>query len=150
MSLKGGLRRVVIRHLRMLGIVGFSFPKYDARLAPGSRKRHLPRAELLRLPSAGVRMYVYLPRVDRDVTTSGDFSLVRDGDSDSMICYSGTSRNRLHKLYISFQTVAHPRLQLPPDTPIEPWVLRLIFDKQNDSEMTSSDQAIARARWPRS
>ena len=125
------------------------------RPAPGSRRRHLPLAELLRLPSAGVRMYVYLPRVDRDVTTSGDFSLVRDGNSDSMICYSGTSRNRLHKLYISFQSVmqpintlrvgvwifldkdlaveigpvAHPRLQLPPDTPIEPWVLRLIFDK---------------------
>ena len=115
----------------------------------------MPRTELLGLPSAGVRMYVYLPRVDRDVTTSGDFSLVPDGDSDSMICHSGTSRNRLHKLYISFQSVvqpintlrvgvrifldidlaveigpvAHPRLKLLPDTPIETWVLRLIFDR---------------------
>ena len=30
-SLKGGLRRVVIRQLRMLGIVGFPLPKYDAQ-----------------------------------------------------------------------------------------------------------------------
>ena len=30
-SLKGGLRRVVIRQLRMLGIVGFPIPTYDAQ-----------------------------------------------------------------------------------------------------------------------
>ena len=30
-SLKGGLRRVVIRQLRMLGIVGFPLPTYDAQ-----------------------------------------------------------------------------------------------------------------------
>ena len=30
-SLKGGLRRVVIRQLRMLGIVGFPIPRYDAQ-----------------------------------------------------------------------------------------------------------------------
>ncbi len=30
-SLKGGLRRVVIRQLRTLGIVGFPIPKYDAQ-----------------------------------------------------------------------------------------------------------------------
>ena len=30
-ALKGGLRRVVIRQLRMLGIVGFPIPKYDAQ-----------------------------------------------------------------------------------------------------------------------
>ena len=30
-SLKGGLKRVVIRQFRMLGIVGFPIPKYDAQ-----------------------------------------------------------------------------------------------------------------------
>ena len=30
-TLKGGLKRVVIRQLRMLGIVGFPIPKYDAQ-----------------------------------------------------------------------------------------------------------------------
>ena len=30
-SLKGGLRRVVIRQLKMLGIVGFPIPTYDAQ-----------------------------------------------------------------------------------------------------------------------
>ena len=30
-SLKGGLKRVVIRQLRLLGIVGFPIPKYDAQ-----------------------------------------------------------------------------------------------------------------------
>ena len=30
-SLKGGLRRVVIRKLRTLGIVGFPIPRYDAQ-----------------------------------------------------------------------------------------------------------------------
>ena len=30
-SLKGGLKRVVIRQLRMLGIVGFPIPTYDAQ-----------------------------------------------------------------------------------------------------------------------
>ena len=30
-ALKGGLRRVVIRQLRMLGIVGFPIPKYEAQ-----------------------------------------------------------------------------------------------------------------------
>ncbi len=30
-SLKGGLKRVVIRQLKALGIVGFPIPKYDAQ-----------------------------------------------------------------------------------------------------------------------
>ena len=30
-SLKGGLRRVVIRQLRTLGVVGFPIPRYDAQ-----------------------------------------------------------------------------------------------------------------------
>jgi hypothetical protein len=30
-SLKGGLKRVVIQQLRALGIVGFPIPKYDAQ-----------------------------------------------------------------------------------------------------------------------
>ena len=30
-ALKGGLKRVVIRQLRMLGIVGFPIPRYDAQ-----------------------------------------------------------------------------------------------------------------------
>jgi RNA-directed DNA polymerase len=31
-SLKGGLRRVVIRQLKMLGIVGFPIPRYEAQI----------------------------------------------------------------------------------------------------------------------
>jgi hypothetical protein len=40
LSLKGGLRGLVIRQLRMLGIVGFPIPKYDTQTGtwpPGVR-----------------------------------------------------------------------------------------------------------------
>ena len=45
-SLKGGLRRVVIRQLRMLGIVALSRHTMP-RPTPGRRRRHQPQAELL-------------------------------------------------------------------------------------------------------
>ena len=48
-SLKEGLRKVVIRQLRTLGIVALSRDAMP-RPAPGRRRRHQPRAELLRLP----------------------------------------------------------------------------------------------------
>ena len=37
-SLKGGLRRVVIRQLSMLGFVGFPIPEYDALAGTGQRQ----------------------------------------------------------------------------------------------------------------
>ena len=46
MSVKGGLRKIVIPQLRTLGIVGLAIPRYDARPAPGRRIRHQPQADL--------------------------------------------------------------------------------------------------------